>query len=360
MISKMVIYLNNKKEVINNFNVNAKYMCSGDYVLDDSIMYITKNDYYTKNWAEKILQTNCYPFSIRAIIFLLRKTLFRKNIYIPEQEVYLEQFSGTVYRPVRSSNGYNDSKIFDLSHNKVLSIFSNEQAYRSTIETYDYFNEYFPMPSILWKNDRRLLIMEELVHFQPMNTWMKEDYMYVMNDVFKRNREYIKNNKNSIHFYRTPSETLNSLKKNHEIRFIWDKIHSDLLPLNIPYTKLHGDMWTSNCLFIKGDNHQIKYIDWEYSNTLIFFYDIFNMMWLEVYMNNNDIYIEKYVKGDYDDEFIKLFSLFDLTFEEKFRLDYFNIYFLNFFQERLIYFDSEAKLAYLNQYKKLLERMIDT
>ncbi|MGX6446052.1 hypothetical protein ACWM35_22850 [Neobacillus sp. K501] len=360
MKRKMTNYLKNKREVIKSFNANAKYMCSGDYVLDESIMYITKNDYYIKNRAKKILQTDYYPISIRLFIFLLRQTLFRKNIYIPEQDVHLEQFSGTIYRPIRSSNGYNDSKIFDLSHNKVLSIFSTEQAYRSVIEIYDFFKEYFPMPVILLKNDKRLLVMEELVHFQPVHTWMKEDYLYVMNDVFKRHFYYLKSYSNSIDLYRTPEAIVNSLENHHEIRYISDQIHPDLLPLNFPYIKLHGDLWTSNCLLIKGDNHQIKYIDWEYSNTLIFFYDIFTMMWLEVYMNNNDIYIAKYLKGEYDDVFNNLFSFFDMKFEEKLRLDYLNIYLLNFFYERLIHFDPEAKLAYLYQYKKLLDRMAYT
>lgn len=358
MLRKMINYLKSRREVVKNFNASAKYMCSGYYVLDNSIMYITKNDYYTKIRAEKLLQTNCYPLSIRAIIFLLRKTLFRKNIYIPEQEEYLENFSGTVYRPVRSTNGYNDSKIFDLSHNKVLTIFSSEQAYQSVIDTYGNFKGYFPMPSILWRNDKRLLIMEELENFQPMNTWMKEDYLYVMNDVFKCNLKYFKDYKSSLQYYRTPSAIVNSMENIPGLHFVSDKIHPDLLALHFPYTKLHGDLWTSNCLLVKGNKHQIKYIDWEYSRALIFFYDIFTMIWLEFYMNNNDIYIEKYLKGDYDDEFIRLFSLFDMKFEEKFRVDYFYIYFLNFFHERLIHFDSAAKQAYLYQFNKLIERMV--
>ncbi|MFS0775524.1 hypothetical protein ABC255_05795 [Neobacillus sp. 3P2-tot-E-2] len=358
MIGKLHNYIKRKKEIITNFNENTKYMCSGEYILDDSLKYFTRNDFYTKKRAYKMLRSDYYPFSIKAFILVLRKTLFRKNITIPDHDLHIEEFSGTVYRPVRSSNGYSDSKIFDLSQNKVLSIFSDEHAYQSVIENYEYFKVHFPLPAILWKNNERLLIMEELVLFQPRNTWTQEDYLFVMNDIFDRYFIYYKECiKKENHSFNTPLDLLNSLKKHSEINFIKNQITPEILQMKIPYIKLHGDLWTSNTLLTKTNTRQVKYIDWEYTNELIFFYDIFNMIWLEFYVNNNGLYLEKYTKGEYDFYLKRIFSLFNITFNAKYRIDYFNIFFLNFFIERLSELNTIDKNDYINQYKRFLTKI---
>lgn len=358
MIWKVIDYIRRKKEIFKNFNANTKYMLSGTYVLDESIKYMTRDDEDTKTRAYKMLQTDYYPFFIRVIIYFLRRTLFRKKVIIPEQDLYLSEFSGNVLRPVRSSNGYSDSKIFDLKHNKVLSIFTDRKEYSTVVQTYDFFNRHFPMPNILWTNEDRLLIMEELVLFQPKNTWEEEDYEWVISDLFKRYYVYFNECKTKGNFtYKSPTELLNPLIANSEIQFIGSTIHPELIDMKIPYLKLHGDMWTSNTLLLKAEKTQIKYIDWEYSKDFWFFYDLFNMMWLEYYVNNNFSYVKRYITGDYDEDFKKIFSLFHLHFQPEFKLDYLNLFFLNFFKERLVNLNEVDKKDSLNKYKGLLEKV---
>jgi hypothetical protein len=358
MIRKLYRYIKRKKEIINGFKQNAKYMSSGQYVLDDSIKYITRNDDITKKRAYKILQTSYYPALIRFIVYILRNTLFRKKFTIHEQDNQINDFLGTVYRPIRSSTGYSDSKIFDFAGNQVLSIFTEEKDHRSVIERYEYFNIYFPMPAVLWSNKEHLLIMEELIGFQPTNTWVKEDYLYVMEEIFSRYFAYfiVCKTKGIAALY-SPSDLLDTLSEHHKINVIRSKISLELVDLIMPYVKLHGDLWTANILLEKTDKHQIKYIDWEYSNEFIFFYDLFHLMWLEVYVNNNSIYIEKYANGEYDHYFKKMFTLFNIPYKEELRLDYFSIYFLNFYQERLVQLHEVDKKNYINQFIRLLEKL---
>jgi hypothetical protein len=358
MIRKFYRYIKRKKKILNGFYKNAKFMSAGKYVYDDSIKYITRNDYFTKQRANKMFQNNYYQVTIKFIIFLLRKTLFRNKITIPEHDLHLSVFSGTVYRPVRSINGYSDSKIFDLAHNQVLSIFSEEKDYMSVVNNYENFKEYFPMPTILRADGEQLLIMEELILFEQNYTWMKEDYLYIMTDIFERYFNYFKVcKKKGIHSFSSPEELLDIMKDSPEISFIKNKINPEIVHLQIPCLKLHGDLWTSNTLLIKANQKRICYIDWEYSNEYLFFFDIFNVMWLEVYVNNNYLYIEKYAKGDYDHSFKKMFSLFNISFKDKLRLDYFNIYFLNFYKDRVAHLEKIDKLDIINKYKRLLGKI---
>lgn len=356
MFGKVLNYIKRKKKIINSFDGKTEYMSAGTYVLDDSLKYFTRNDKGTKDSANKILQTDYYSFLQRLVVMLMRKTLFRKKVTIREQNIQIAGFSGTVFRPVRGTNGYNDSRIFDLEHKKVLSIFTEENEFQSVIENYEYFNQYFPMPKILWADNKGLQIMEELVSFQPYNSWSEEDYLYVLDEIFDRYFEYLSmcchdpmtSNKTAINVYQ-------SLSKNNEIQFLMDKINPAFFKINIPYRKLHGDLWTSNILFAKGEKNPIKFIDWEHSKEFMFFYDIFNFMWLEYYVHNNLIYLDKYFSGEYDDPFERIFSLFKLPFAETCRMDYLNIFLLNFFEKRLVYLDEIDRKGYINKYKRLLE-----
>jgi hypothetical protein len=333
-------------------------MRAGEYVYDDSIKYITKNDSDSKKRAVQIFQNNYYQRSIRFFIFLLRKSLFKKKFTIPEQNNQLIEFSGTVYRPVRSSNGYSDSKIFDLSRNQVLSIFTNKDDFCSVINNYENFKEYFPMPPIMRADEEELLIIEELILFEQNHTWIKDDYSYLMMDIFKRYYDYFTVcTDKGIDSYNSPRDLLDFLTNRSEINFIRNYINPELFDMKFPWLRLHGDLWTSNTLLVKAEKKYVFYIDWEYSREFIFFYDFFNLMWLEVYVNNNHFFIEKYAIGDYDYYLKRIFPLFNMTFNDKFRLDYFGIFFLNFFNERVAHLDKIDKIDFLKQYKGLLEKL---
>lgn len=348
-----------RKKIINSLKEDAKYLCAGEYVFNDTVNYMIRNDHYTKNRTYKLFQNN---YSInrlnRLAARILKKIFYRKGITIHEQDKHMNEFSGTVYLPVRSTNGYSDKKIFDLMSNRVLSIFTDEKDYRAVIDNYEYFRNYFPMPAILWTNDKNLLIMEELIFFEPKSAWVKEDLLYVMEDIFDRYFAYFNVRKNGIHSFIILSDLLDSLSESDEISFITSKINSELLYLKFPLLKLHGDLWTSNILLTKGSEKcHIHYIDWEWSNEFLFFYDLFMIMWNEVVINHNYHYIKKYAEGEYDYNFVRMFSLFNMTFQSQYRLDYLNIFFLNFFKEKMIYLDKKNKIYMIKKYKRLLEKI---
>jgi len=359
MITKLYHYISDKRETIHSFYKYSDYMCSGSYVFDDSIKYIYKDENHIKNKANKILDNIHYrKMMMKLLVSILRNTIFKNPMIIQHPSLKKEAFSGTIFLPVGSTRSYRDQKIFDIKNKKVLTIYAHKEDYQTVLAHYAYFKEYFPVTSIYWKDDEKQLIMEELIFFQPNKIWEEEDFLYVMETVFHHYANYLNTCKvNGLYSYHTLSSVLESLQDDPKIDYIKSKISPELQSLPIPSVKLHGDLWTSNILLMNGTQNQLKYIDWEFSNELYFFYDFFCMMWLEVYMKENYIYIEKYVRGDYDYHFGQIFSLFHLTFDSRLRNAYFHIFFLAFYKERLIHFNEEDKHIYFIQYKKLIEKM---
>jgi thiamine kinase-like enzyme len=358
MLRKIRSYFKGKKELIDSFHDNASYMSVGTYVFDDSINYLVMDEPGTKKRTFELLQRDYYRKSfIRLFVYVMRNTLFRGSIMNQPEDGMVDNFSGTVFLPVGSSNGYKDKKIFDLVQKKVLTLFGEKADFMSVLSNYEYFNDFFQLAKIVWSDEKKLLIMEELIISVPKNTWKMDDYLFVMVDVFECYFDYLsfcysKHKFNQV----TVNEIVISLPDDPEITYIGNQINNELLHMKIPKIKLHGDLWSANTLLTKADKKQITYIDWEFSRELPFFYDFFNMMWLEFYMYNNDLYIKKYVNGEFDRPFIKIFALFDIPFKSEYRLAYFAIYFLIFYKERLILFEAKDRLTYIDQYKRLMEK----
>ncbi|WP_040203796.1 protein kinase family protein [Neobacillus jeddahensis] len=358
MFNKIFEYIKRKRQIKRSFHRHTQYMCAGIYEYDDSIKYIWRNDPYTKQRADQIFQNNYHQLSIKTLVFILRKTLFRNKFIVPYMGLYKNGFCGTVYRPVRSTQGYSDSKIFDLFSNQVLSVFYEEKHFLTVLEQYENFNNYFPMPAILCVDYEKKMIIEELVQFKQNHSWQEDDYLYLMFDIFNRYIDYFEQCiEKRISSFITAEDLLITTGSANETQDIFNKISPQIIGAKFPYLPLHGDLWTANTLLAKGEESNIYYIDWEYSMEYIFFYDFFHLMWLEVYVNNNYLYIDKYVKGDFDLYFKRIFSQFNLKFQDEFRLDYFYIYFLNFFKERLAHLDRIDQMDYLSKYKILLGKV---
>ncbi|KQL54041.1 hypothetical protein AN964_11390 [Heyndrickxia shackletonii] len=355
MFKRFYLFIKRKKDIMHSFNRNLAYMSAGTYAYDNSIKYIMRCDRYTIDKANEIFQKNYYQLLIRFVILLLRKMVFNQKIRISEFHNKTDNFSGCVYRPVRSITGYNDSRIFDFHHNKVLTIFATKDDFHSVLNNNEYFKDYFPLPKILWIDETNLLIMEELIQFQQYSNWQSKDYLYIIQEIFNRYLDYFNDCKQKGNIsYKSPESFLWEGSESHEIKSILNEIHPILLNMNYPCLKLHGDLWTANIMLIKKATNQICMIDWEYANVYLFFYDFFNLMWLEVYVNNNEFYIYHYMDGEMDTYFEKVFALFDLTFHKEYRLDYLYIFFLNFYKERVLSLHKSERHKFINRFKKTI------
>ncbi len=362
MINRIGYFLSSKRNIVNNMRLDSLYLCPGEYVFDKHLKYLIKKDTdsKTRSKIEGILNIKGINNLLKKLVILALKTiLFCQSTSILNKG-NLQGFTGSVYIPVRSTSGYGDRRIFDIKNNKVLTIFTDRKDYQAVLATYHNFKDYFSMPNILWIDDERQLIIEELILFHPTSFWSEKDHDNVLDTVFERYLEYFRYCEKSQTFTTFSTNDIEfSLIEEEELLFIKEEISKEILDFKIPFVMIHGDLWTSNILLEKSDDYEMKLIDWEYSKELLFFYDFFTLIWLEFYMNNNQYYFKKYINGEYDHFFTEIFSVFELSFKPTYRFEYFHLFFLYFYKERLIKMDKKLRFSILNKYKLLMKGYIN-
>lgn len=230
------------------------------------------------------------------------------------------------------SNG--DIKIF--SNSETLILCSSKNNYLQKINNYDYFSPFFQMPELVYRDDANYVLIEKFIDFKNKTD---QDDDFILNTIYQDYTNYFSNMlRGSAANYQTLNDLL--LKSSSAIHIkefenIVNAIDHKLLQMKFPFFKLHGDLWTANILLEKqrATNKALWYIDWDTSGEYIFFYDFFKFMWNELDVNHNYIYYEKYLRGEFDQKFKEIFSMFQLEFQPEHKKSYFLMFFLNFLLE---------------------------
>lgn len=239
----------------------------------------------------------------------------------------------------------NDLKFFDIINEKVITVFKNTKKLNRYVIDMDYFKMYFNLP-FLYKEGN--IVYEKLINNTiEMSECNKEKYYLNM---VRHYTNYFKKIK-SENFERS-SYVINTVNND------WKNIFNEFLlsekqfkNIEFPIYYMHSDLHFDNVLI---SNNKIYYIDWEHSSFKPFFYDVFNVLFIEI-MNHNDLNLtSKYLNGKFDEMFIDLFNSVNLEFESDLREAYF-IYFIFY---RFIYFDlvNNEVEGVLKRYKKLIDR----
>jgi hypothetical protein len=267
------------------------------------------------------------------------------------------KFCGNVF--ISATNG-KVNKIFDLTANQILLLYSDKQAYLDKLVHYNRFQKYFMMPAILSSDDRGLFIIEEFIHFKQNNQWNERDCQVVIEDVFRKETTYLKSCENKKEYMlKSPNELLENLdKRSPIIDFILSNINTAVLDERFPFVELHGDLWSSNILIKKNHPQIIYYIDWESSKSLVFFYDLFFMLLNECFIQSNYIYAEKYMSGEYDEKLEKVFQTLGTKFESEYRIDYLYITLLNQYTERWTLLGKKSERKIMKQWRSVFQRIM--
>ncbi len=345
----MLKYISKKRDMLKKIYQEDVYMCTGEYVLDNTLRYLYMNDVTNNSKAYCMFGKNYIKPSFKVILFLIKKLYFRKNMIIDNKKKCFDDFQGTVcYMGIVN----NSSKIFDFTNNKVLTVFTNKDKYLNTLNHYRYFKNYFPLPEILYNNEKELVIMEEFIEYKSCNTWTEQDYNEVMENVFEWYLRYFIKAKSTSNYSNTLLTSL--VEDEDEVNnYIRRNTDEEIMKVKFPFLKLHGDLWAPNILINYGNN--IHFIDFEYASNYIFFYDFFWLITEQAIFNNNYILIDKYFSGAYDDCFNKIFKVFDMVFNNDNRLDYLNVFFLNFSVKRWSQLKRENRARRFSEYKNLIK-----
>ena len=227
------------------------------------------------------------------------------------------------------SNG--DTKVF--SKTETLTICDNKENYLNKVDNYAYFSRFFKLPELIYQDDDNYQLVERYIDFQRKSN---QDIPFILNNIYDDCMDYFSTMKRES---RLAYYTLNDLFKTssntiqvEHFKYVFDNIDNQLFEIEFPFIRLHGDLWTANILLEKEKNEpsRIWYIDWDESGDYFFFYDFFKFMWNELDVNGHSEYYERYLNGEFDNHFKKVFDIFQLEFHPELKKDYFCMFILNF------------------------------
>ncbi|WP_130859929.1 phosphotransferase [Gracilibacillus phocaeensis] len=299
--------MNYAKEIKARTSEFRQYLESGRYTADDQFRVIFK--------ASK---------RNSPILAGLNVEVLDNRVSIPQQTP--AHFAGNMLW--FCSNG--DVKIF--SDSEVLTLCCSQDNYVRKISNYDYFSRFFRIPAWICRDDKNYILVEKLVTFENKkdqdDAFLLEtiynDYTHYFNYIY---REAMMNYRSINDLIRLSPNTTHR----KEFEDIIHLIDPCLFEVSFPFMRLHGDLWTDNLLLKKEstDDKQLWYIDWDASGEYIFFYDFFKFIWNELDVHDNNVYYDRYVKGEYDVMLGKIFAIFDLEFRPEQKSSYFCMFFLN-------------------------------
>ena len=276
------------------------------------------------------------------------QTLFiKKNLEVENEEKF-PGFRGSIFLP--SNNGTGDVKIFDLTNKKVLTIYSNEINYSNKLHTYSEFKNFFKIPEIIYNNDNKKILIEELVEFKSESQWNQTIYLEVFESILNQYKKY---GQEIVKWNKMKSSKIESVVNQSGYAQYYGKHFPDwreneILKWSFPLVQVHGDMWSANILL--ANNSDIYVIDWDNSNEQFFFNDIFWFITYEYIHLNNDFLINSYLNGAFDDALTALFTLFGVEFKPVNKTHYLEIAF--FFSMAAKEIDTHIMDEYLQLFNK--------
>lgn len=337
-------YIYKKKTEKRKIKKNSINLYNGEYVYNNALNCVFLNNKITKQHVDVFINND--PFNVFNIKnYLIKKALFNESIVIDDLQNEKSDFIGTIYF---FSKNNNDDKIFDLNNNRVKLLYSDSSKCQKKIDTYNHFKEYFNLPKIL-KYDTKSLI-EELINFK--NAWTTADLVFIVEEIFSKYVDYFSRCGKEDVDYLKPNLLLDKIHEDKYYNFFRNNITEELLNLEFPTFKLHGDLRRNNILFEIG-NKKVYLIDWEFTANYFMFYDVFFFMYHEARFNGNTKILLDYFAGTYDRYFFQISSVFNFKYDERKKSQYFNIFFLEHFVKKAKYSPS----AY-NYYNYVISKLV--
>ncbi|WP_084788516.1 phosphotransferase [Oceanobacillus sojae] len=245
-----------------------------------------------------------------------------------------------------------DIRIF--SDDEILVICTNQESYQRKIANYTYFSSFFRIPALLKQDAKHNMVTETFIHFENQT---ENDEAFILKTIYDDYHSYF--NYLMLHS-KVDYQTLNSLFDTssnvvhiQQFEKIIEKVAPELLSLKLPFIDLHGDLWSDNILLNdEAGEKTLWYIDWETADKYVFFYDFFKFIWNELDVHDNYSCYKRYIAGEFDEGLTRLFAIFHLKFQPKYRQSYFCLFFLNSILNDTDNIAFKFKLEEINDFKR--------
>ena len=293
----------------NAFKDCRRYLLPGEYAVDKNISSIILKK---EIGNDKIAQFADLGYS------KISKTTIRKTIYkYLAKKTFINRNNDSVFNGtylIISSNS-EQYKIIDKKDKTVLTKYLSDSKYKKICNDYEYCKSVYALPDWKIKDDNELYTVEEFIDDD--KTVGSEIRLRLIMDLYKQKASDFE-------------------KKN-------DKI------------KCHGDLWADNTLFKNG---KLYVIDIESVGYYSFFYDIFHYIFSEAYLNKNYALIKKYFYGGYDSDFEDYFKKFNRKFNDRTRVEWFNLFMLEYSRNKWVTLNKKTKNIMISDIYKDLNKHI--
>lgn len=355
-MKRLISFYKRKKRMLANFKTASPYLSTGEYLFDDALQCIYKEEPDTIQKLNKDLKNTKSKSRYHQVKKTIKNLLFYQSIDITNSKAINDfGFKGTIYLATHDET--NDAKIFDFSNRLVLTIYSSKSNMNKKITAYNLYKKSFQIPEIKYIDEQNNIILEKLIEIIPEEDWKEEDYEQLISYVFSSYKSYSNNCESQASF--TMQRPWNLMTSKRDKAKIIDLLKLDrtdeLINSEFPLLKIHGDLWSANVLLTATEKPDYYLIDWEYADEYLFFYDIFWLMKDEAFSNNNFYYIDNYFNGKYDQDFKELFAIFGIEFNGGSKLTYIKLFYINVFQKRGG--NSQENKELYKEYSYLIEQL---
>lgn len=364
MRNKLIRYFKLRKNLNNEMQIvlnkikddlkEGKYKVTS--IAQKKVAFIQNNR--TNNFIKKISNANYVeiPNMQQKIVHKLKRVtdfILIKRIKIKNN--HKSYFNGEIIMLTRE----NQVKIFDL-HNLQVKTYLSDVAFVKAFEDFKSFSDYFNMTYIKF-DEENLSVIEELIDYKSFENWTKAEFNNLIKYIYTSHIKYAQSLNGKLKRTKKLEELIKDLKKvvknNELITLIENQFKDEDLYELWPEVKVHGDFTTNNIL-LKDDLFYI--IDWEDSKEYIFFYDILNMLFVNLLYQDDFTLLKRFFDGDFDFYFINWFQEYGKDYNPKKKM----VYFTMFLCERITKFEVKKNSNTLNNkytkyiyyLKKLKER----
>ena len=326
-------YFIRRNRLINALSTHKNYLVSGRYRVLRNIAYLS----YCKE--AKLFASTISKSTISGLqskLTSIGKDLIDRT-YTIDINGYENTFGGSLILLTWNHN----IKIFDFRSYHVLTLCNCNKEYERIKYTYKLTSTLFPVPVIHMFNDENQSYKESLVKYIPHSNWNEELKKAAISTVFSTYINYYNQYKKKtvpIHSH-LDSIAINSYPFTRKLANLLQGKHSTVFPI-------HGDLWFENLLY---DGNSFYFIDWEYYGDHCFFSDIINIFFAEALIRNNLSYLKKFLDGEYDEDFERLFHSVDENYLLYSKKELFALYLLERFSKK----DANK---HPNQQKELLKK----